>query len=461
MSINNFFDQDFLTKWMENLGVADNNTFPKTEARMKKRSGESFPVLASGSLFRNIGGEIMGSLMVLIDISDRIAHEEAVLAAKERAEESSRLKSNFLSNMSHELRTPLMGIVGYADLLRAEKLTEEQIDLVENIYNSSNRLSHTLNSILDFSKLESNESLIGLKTANLETILQKIIVFYKELAEEKKLEFSFISNCQIPYALINEKLFKGIINHLLDNAIKFTVRGSIKLEILNSKTEDEDFVTVSLSDTGIGIMEKDLAIIWNEFRQASEGMNRKFQGSGLGLTLAKKFTMLMNGKIFASSSFGKGSVFTVQFPVANPVPSLENKRETTTSLSATPFQKEFLQILYVEDEVMNQQLISMFLRNICITDVASTGEEAIEMAKKKRYDCFLMDVNLGPGMNGIEATQRLRNMIEYANTPVIAVTALALDGDKESLLRQGCSHYLAKPFKKSDLIELIKSIFSL
>lgn len=461
MSINNFFDQDFLTKWMENLGVADNNTFPKTEARMKKRSGESFPVLASGSLFRNIDGEIMGSLMVLIDISDRIAHEEAVLAAKERAEESSRLKSNFLSNMSHELRTPLMGIVGYADLLRDEKLTDEQIELVESIYTSSKRLSHTLNSILDFSKIDGSASLIELKPANLEKILHKIIEFYRELAEEKKLDFNFITNCQNPYALINEKLFEEIINHLLDNAIKFTVRGSIKLEILNLNAENEDFVTVSLSDTGIGIMEKDLDIIWDEFRQASEGMNRKFQGSGLGLTLAKKFTMLMNGKIFARSSFGKGSVFTVQFPVTNPVPSLENKRESTTSLSATPSQKELLHILYVEDEVMNQQLISMFLRNICITDVASTGEEAIEMAKKNRYDCFLMDVNLGPGINGIEVTQRLRNMKEYANTPVIAVTALALDGDKESLLQQGCSHYLAKPFKKSDLIGMIKSIFSL
>lgn len=461
MSINNFFDQDFLTKWMENLGVADNNTFPKTEARMKKRSGESFPVLASGSLFRNIDGEIMGSLMVLIDISDRIAHEEAVLAAKERAEESSRLKSNFLSNMSHELRTPLMGIVGYADLLRDEKLTDEQIELVESIYTSSKRLSHTLNSILDFSKIESNATFVELKPSNLEVLLQKIIEFYKELAEEKNLQFTFISNCQNPYALINEKLFEEVINHLLDNAIKFTLTGSIKLEILNLNAENEDFVTVSLSDTGIGILEKDLDIIWEEFRQASEGMNRKFQGSGLGLTLAKKFTSLMNGKIFAKSNFGKGSVFTVQFPVANGVPSLENNQNTTTPVAAGVPHKELPNILYVEDEPMNQQLISMFLRNVCLTDVASTGEEAIEMAKKNRYDCFLMDVNLGPGINGIEVTQRLRNMKEYANTPVIAVTALALDGDKESLLQQGCSHYLAKPFKKSDLIGMIKSIFSL
>ncbi len=326
MSISNFFDQDFLSAWMENLGVSGNHTLPKTEARMKKKSGKSFPVLASGSLFRNIEGELMGSVMVLIDISDRIAHEEAVLAAKERAEESSRLKSNFLSNMSHELRTPLMGIVGYADLLRDEKLTDAQTELVESIYTSSKRLSHTLNSILDFSKIDGNTSLVELKPANIEKILQKIIEFYKELADEKKLEFNFITNCQNPYALINEKLFEEIINHLLDNAIKFTLRGTIKIELLNLKTESGDFVTVSLSDTGIGIMEKDLDIIWDEFRQASEGMNRKFQGSGLGLTLAKKFTILMNGKIFAQSNFGRGSVFTVQFPVSNHTPSWKTKR---------------------------------------------------------------------------------------------------------------------------------------
>lgn len=460
MSVNNFFDNDFLTTWTANLGNSENNTLPKTETRMIQRSGESFPVLASGSLFRNTTGEIMGSVMVLIDISDRVTHEKAVLAAKERAEESSRLTSNFLSNMSHELRTPLMGIVGYADLLRDERLTEEQKELVENIYNSSRRLSHTLNSILDFSKLESNAQLIDLKPANLEGILQKVIEFYKDLAAEKGLEFSFVSNCQNPFAMINEKLFEEIVNHLFDNAIKFTVKGSIKLEILNLRADGEDFVTINLTDTGIGIMERDLDIIWDEFRQASEGMNRKFQGAGLGLTLAKKFTSLMNGRIFAKSSFGKGSVFTVQFPVSNIAPALENRGDTTNLVYEPSPQKELPHILYVEDEVMNQQLISMFLRNVGNTDVASTGEEAMEMAKNTIYDCFLMDINLGPGINGIEVIRRLRSMNEYANTPIIAVTALALDGDRESLLNQGCSHYLAKPFKKSDLVKMINSIFS-
>jgi len=460
MSVNNFFDNDFLTTWTANLGNSENNTLPKTETRMIQRSGESFPVLASGSLFRNTTGEIMGSVMVLIDISDRVTHEKAVLAAKERAEESSRLTSNFLSNMSHELRTPLMGIVGYADLLRDERLTEVQKELVENIYNSSRRLSHTLNSILDFSKLESNAQLIDLKPANLEGILQKVIEFYKDLAAEKGLEFSFVSNCQNPFAMINEKLFEEIVNHLFDNAIKFTVKGSIKLEILNLRADGEDFVTINLTDTGIGIMERDLDIIWDEFRQASEGMNRKFQGAGLGLTLAKKFTSLMNGRIFAKSSFGKGSVFTVQFPVSNIAPALENRGDTTNLVYEPSPQKELPHILYVEDEVMNQQLISMFLRNVGNTDVASTGEEAMEMAKNTIYDCFLMDINLGPGINGIEVIRRLRSMNEYANTPIIAVTALALDGDRESLLNQGCSHYLAKPFKKSDLVKMINSIFS-
>lgn len=460
MSVNNFFDNDFLTTWTANLGNSENNTLPKTETRMIQRSGESFPVLASGSLFRNTTGEIMGSVMVLIDISDRVTHEKAVLAAKERAEESSRLTSNFLSNMSHELRTPLMGIVGYADLLRDERLTEEQKELVENIYNSSRRLSHTLNSILDFSKLESNAQLIDLKPANLEGILQKVIEFYKDLAAEKGLEFSFVSNCQNPFAMINEKLFEEIVNHLFDNAIKFTVKGSIKLEILTLRGDGEDFVTINLTDTGIGIMERDLDIIWDEFRQASEGMNRKFQGAGLGLTLAKKFTSLMNGRIFAKSSFGKGSVFTVQFPVSNIAPALENRGDTTNPVYEPSPQKELPHILYVEDEVMNQQLISMFLRNVGNTDVASTGEEAMEMAKNTIYDCFLMDINLGPGINGIEVIRRLRSMNEYANTPIIAVTALALDGDRESLLNQGCSHYLAKPFKKSDLVKMINSIFS-
>ncbi|MBK7866614.1 MAG: response regulator [Ignavibacteriales bacterium] len=362
--------------------------------------------------------------------------------------------------MSHELRTPLMGIVGYADLLKDEKLTDEQSGLVDSIYSSSKRLSHTLNSILDFSKIESNASLVDLKPANLEKILIKVIEFYKELAEEKNLEFTFVSNCQNPFALISEKLFEEIINHLLDNAIKFTVRGSIKLEISNGISESGEVVTVSLLDTGLGIMEKDLDIIWNEFRQASEGMNRKFQGSGLGLTLSKKFTTLMNGQIFAKSSFCKGSVFTVQFPISNPVRALEIKPYSNIiKTSATHSQRELPHLLYVEDEPMNQQLISLFLRNICKTDVASTGEAAIEMCQKTRYDGFLMDVNLGPGMNGVEVTQGLRKMSEYAEVPIIAVTALALSGDKESLLKQGCSHDLAKPFKKSDLVGMIKSIF--
>lgn len=466
MKINQLFDFDFFTEWQEHLVEGNNSYFPKTEMKIMKKNREKLSVVISGSTLHENATKIKGFVIVAFDISDRKRYEEAILSAKKKAEEISNIKSSFLANMSHEIRTPLTGIIGYAELLKQEDLADHQMSLVEKIYSSGRRLGHTLNSILDLSKIENSTQKIELKHHDLMTIMPRIFSAYENIAQERAIDFRLSYEAKNSLVLIDEQLFEEICNHLLDNSFKFTRHGEISLTLANEIIANKEWVALSIKDTGIGIREEELEIIWEEFRQASEGMNRGFQGLGLGLTIAKKFAEIMDGKISVKSSFGSGSVFTVRFPLSNeavPVPDSAQKdlKIDFTSKPTIASGRTRPSLLYVEDEPMNQDLIILFLKNLCETDCASSGEEALKMMKEKRYDGFLMDINLGPGISGIEVTRRLREMDEYKETPVIAITALALAGDRETFLEEGCSHYLPKPFRKNELIKLLKSVFSI
>lgn len=464
MKLNRLFDFDFFAGWKNHLVEDGKPFFPKTEMEMVKKNGEKLPVVISGSpLFEN-GNKLKGFVLVAFDITDRKRYEEAILAAKLKAEEISKIKSSFLANMSHEIRTPLTGIVGYAELLKQERLSDYQQTLIDKIYSSGKRLGNTLNSILDLSKIENSIQKLELKKCDLKLLTERVFTSNRSVATEKSLRFTLICNAGDTSVLIDDHLFEEILLHLLDNAFKFTNKGEISIKIENEKMDDSSWVSVSVIDTGIGIKEEELEIIWDEFRQASEGLNRGFQGLGLGLTISKKFTEIMNGKISVSSTFGEGSVFTLKFPVSEDsvdqnLPHESSPGKSTPVPGDNVIRTALPRLLYVEDEPMNQDLITLFLRNRCDIDCASSGEIALKMAQEKQYDGFLMDINLGPGISGIEVTRRLRQMSEYKEAPVVALTALALAGDKETFLEEGCSHYLAKPFRKDELLNLIKSVF--
>ena len=286
----------------------------KGELQNKKKNGELYWESVLISPMVNNNGEVTSFVAVKEDITERKREQVELIKAKEKAEEMNKLKSNFLSNMSHELRTPLIGILGYAEFLVAELKDKDLAEMANIIRNSGKRLNQTLNNILDISKIESDKQNVNIRQLDLIKLLNEQIKLFKPVAENKKLGLKLEHNEKKLEAYVDEELFVSVINNLLSNALKYTVKGSITV-IARKETEK---IVVEVEDTGIGIAEEYKEVIFEPFRQASEGLNRKFEGTGLGLALVKKYMSLIGGTISLKSEPNEGSTFTLEFLVNEP-----------------------------------------------------------------------------------------------------------------------------------------------
>jgi len=401
-------------------------------------------------------GAITGLSAIGHNITERKHAEMELKAAKEKAEEINRLKSSILANMSHELRTPLMGILGYADILLDEIQNIEQKKMLKDIMDSGKRLSETLQLILDLANTEAKQIKKNEKAVDLDDIIKLCIKRNEDLSLKKNISVKYY-NKSIS-ALLDERLLCRILDNILNNAIKYTNKGDVKIETGEEIIDNLRYVYIKVSDTGIGISEKEQEIIFDEFRQASEGWSRNFEGTGLGLTIAKKMTEIMGGLISVESEINKGSTFIVKIPAA-----VFNKEiaENVTQVNKFLFSNEKnKKILYVEDEEINRSLIKAYLSKNYFIDTVSNGLEALNICDLNNYDLILMDINLGNGMNGLEVTAKLREHPNYIKTPIIAVTAYTMIGDREEFLSKGCSHYLAKPFNRRSLLNLLTEILN-
>ncbi len=403
---------------------------------------------------------------LIVNVSNRIKMTQELRKEKERATESDKLKSNLLKNISHEFRTPLNGIIGLSELLKSTPIESEYKKMAKMIYTSGIRLDNVLDSIMLLSQLESisEKQHINLEKVDLEKLLQDLSKQFRNQVKQKGLDLIIDFHPQI-YTYINQNLFKQAIIHIINNAIKYTHQGSIS--IFTSLSEDKQFVFLSIKDTGIGIPEDSQGLIFSDFRQVSEGYNRAYEGCGLGLPIAKKAIELMNGSISLESEFEKGAKFTIKLPL-----TLISQEEAATSLSKSPQKlkqktldnfeniEELPSVLIVEDNKINQKLAVSILRDKYRVDTCYDGESAINMIANKQYDIILMDIHLGDGLDGLETTKIIRNDIRYSKTPIIAVTGYTMLGDREHILKAGCSHYLSKPYSKSQLLDIIKLAFN-
>jgi CheY-like chemotaxis protein len=256
--------------------------------------------------------------------------------------------------------------------------------------------------------------------------------------------------------------FTQSISNILDNAIKFTSEGGVAVGASEEIVDGKRRLLLTIEDTGIGISEEHLKLVFEEFRQVSEGQNRSFEGTGLGLTIARKMIKLLDGEISVDSKMGKGSVFNISIPFpsypgfsshvsAGSSQAQENQETLVKS-------KTNLTILLVEDNEVNSQLILAYLKNDYKVEWAIDCDTAIEMVQQKKYDAILMDINLGPGMDGLEATQLIRKMKGYGNLPIIALTGYTMFGDRDRLIEGGCTDYIPKPFTKSEILDLLNEI---
>lgn len=397
------------------------------------------------------------------DITDRKAAEEETIRAKEKAEEINRIKTNFLANMSHELRTPLVGILGFADLLAEEISEPEHKEMAQTIIKSGRRLLDTLSNVLNLSKIEANKCEIIFKKVDLNSTVRDAAHLFSAAAKYKGLQLDLDLYPDELSLELDKKLLEDILNNLLNNAIKFTEAGSVtlrtKLHPLN-----KNIAVIEVSDTGIGITKEHLGYIFEEFRQVSEGFNRSFEGTGLGLTVTKKFIELMNGKITVSSEVNIGTTFTIEFPVNKSVKLNDDiklnakQTESSTQIIHIPAKKS---ALIVEDDEISKKFLEMCLKDYCQIDTTQNGNKAVSMATAKNYDIIFMDINLGRSIDGLETTNQLRKLTGYLNIPIVAVTAYAGDEDKKEILSKGCSHYISKPYSRNDIIKLFKNIFEI
>jgi len=400
-------------------------------------------------------GEVIGCSCFARNITERKNAEKEIIAAKERAEESDRLKSAFLANMSHEIRTPMNGILGFAQLLKEPNLPEEEkLEYVEMIEKSGERMLNILNDLIDISKIEAGVVKVNNQATNINEKIRFIYNFFELEAENRALEFSCKFGLPDELAIINtdsDKLY-AIITNLIKNSLKFTESGSIEFGYIANDDELRFFV----KDTGIGISKDKQQVIFERFMQADIEDKMARQGAGLGLAIAKAYVEMLGGKIWVESDEGVGSTFYFTLPYQY---NLDNNNfENNTDSVMKEDENIKLKILVVEDDPTSQKLLKKILERYTKEIIfAYNGQDAVEICRQNSdLDLILMDMRI-PILTGFEATRKIREFNQ--EVIIIAQTAFGLAGDREKTIQAGCNDYISKPLNREKLIELINKYF--
>lgn len=407
-----------------------------------------------------------GTFAIFSDITEQKKMVNELIEAKEKAEEMNRLKSSFLANMSHELRTPLNGILGFSEIIQETNDFEKVKKMSEIINKNGNRLLNTLNQILNLSLLEANTKKVEYRYIDIVSLVNETTELYRIEAAKKNLKLHFESEISKLQVAIDPTLVTNILNNLVNNAIVYSEKGGIIVKLGEEIINGVESIVIDVIDTGIGIEKKNLEIIFDEFRQASEGWGRSFEGTGLGLSLCKKYAKLLGGSINVTSEIGVGSDFKVILPKIS-TKTKENEKEVN-KFTKNPLpdlkqneKSKKPEILYVEDEFDSIEIVKLILSSKYKIDISRNGEDAIEMAKSKKYDLILLDINLRKGMSGLDALAEIKKSSYYNTIPVIALTAFAMKGDREEFLSKGCTDYISKPFSRDILLQKVSYNLSL
>ncbi len=408
-------------------------------------------------------GEIMGYIVIIDDLTDKIRTIEELEAARRSADDANKAKSAFLAQMSHEIRTPLNTVLGMNEMISRETESDQVAKYSSYIKSAGETLLGIINDILDLSKLEAGKTNIIMEDYNLKFVVNDIINLISLKIKEKGLRFKLNMSKDMPMFLHGDALrIKQVIINIMNNAVKYTQKGSITLGVEWEKIDKENIQLIfSIRDTGSGIKKEDIDRIFSPFERAEEQKNYLIEGNGLGLSITKKLVSLMNGKVSVNSVFGEGSVFEVQIPQK----IVHDKNgDDTVSLNVREKAKEChikapeAHILVVDDVETNRIVVKELLRitNINV-ELADSGKKCLELMRKKRYDIVFLD-HMMPEMDGIETLRQIRAMKDSPNgdTPVIVMTANAVTGAKRAYLSEGFDDYISKPIGYIELENVIK-----
>ena len=454
-------------KIIRSLNIRQSGFKHHMETKAIRKDGTIIDVDLSVNILKDEQGKIIGSVGMLQDITERKRSNELILQAKLAAEEANNAKSVFLAKMSHEVRTPMNAIIGMIDLTLDTPLNDEQKDNLKVAKDAADNLLSLINDILDLSRAQAGKVVIEEIEINVPDIVKNVCKGLMILARNKGVDVVWSIDPEIPRLLIGDPVrLRQVIVNLVNNAIKFTHKGKVQVNVKKKALTDKDCqVVFEVIDSGIGISPKNLPHIFDVFTDAHNTTARRYGGTGLGLAICKKIVEMMGGSIEVESKEGTGSTFrfTIIFgykPDMFGNSGSDQKVKSETAASSVPPELHHLRILVAEDNTVNQRIAVRILEKLGwkVTAV-NNGQEVLDILNNQTFDVILMDDNM-PLLSGIEATQVIRREEKQTgqHVPIIAMTANAMAGDREKYLASGMDGYVSKPIDRNLLYEEIVNL---